>query len=258
MDSPVDILPHLQRLETLRPTTCVSPSIHQMPPFLLSRPSVFGSKVCFCPVDGWPHFPALEECSITFPHHAGAIQALQPVTMPSCSILIYSNDLSPLTHFHLLVTGCKCCEEWTVECLEGRCSSFSCAPHTCCQCTEPDCLHLDVQCSEQLLVYILRLLPNLEYLWLGLASPDALSEAFFQAFILGPPSPVGGSEVVRLPRKTIAPLCTSLEELHLHYKRWLRGTDKRSLLLAFADIAESRQLVDETYIQENFELQLEF
>jgi hypothetical protein len=41
--------------------------------------------------------------------------------------------------------------------------------------------------------------------------------------------------------------CSTLSiivSLHLHYRRWLRGPDKRALIVAFGDIMESRNLED--------------
>jgi hypothetical protein len=253
MDSLVDVLPHLQRLETfvahhlclpIYPPDVLLPLIQTLHKLDLKSVSVQWMAGHI--------FPHLEKCSIIFPHHAGAIQALQPITMPYCFDLVYtSNDLSPLKHFHLPSL-------YQVNVKSGQWSAWRGNPQLvavhhilAASAQSLEYLNLDVLCSEQLLVNILRLLPNLKLLWLGLASPRVLSEAFFQAFILE-------SEVVRLPRKTIAPLCTSLQELRLHYRRWLRGPDKRSLLLAFAAIEKSRDLVDDNGDEERFELQLSF
>ena len=253
MDSAVDVLPYLQRLETLvahhlflpiYPPDASLPLIQTLRKLNLKSVSVQWMAGHI--------FPALKECSIILPHHAGAIYALQPVMMPSCSDLTYThNDLSPLTHFHSSSLNAMAVKSGQWSIWRGDVHLLAVHHILAASAQSMTRLHLDVQCSEQLLVYILRLLPNLDYLWLGLASPNALSEAFFQAFILGWPSSVGGSEVVRIPSSTVAPLCTSLEVLHLHCKRWLRGADKRSLLLAFRDIGESRH-------QKKFELRLSF
>ena len=261
MDSPVDVLPHLQRLETFvahhlylptYPSDASLPLIETLHQLDLKSVSVqwMAGRI----------FSILRQCSIISPHHAGAIHALQPVIMPSCSYLTYtSNDLSPLTHFHpsssLYSINVKS-GQWSVR--RGSLQLAAVNHILAASAQSLTRLHLDVQCSEQLLIYILRLLPNLEFLWLGLASPDALSAAFFQAFIVGRPSRIGVSEVVRLPRKIIDPLCTSLWEFRLHYKRWLRGADKRSLLLSFVDIMESRELVYDERSRKMFKLYLSF
>jgi hypothetical protein len=241
-DSPVDILPHLQRLETfvahhlclpVYPPDASLPLIQTLRHLDLKSVSVQWMTGHI--------FSVLRYCFIIFPHHAGAIQALRPVTMPSCSALTYtSNDLSPLRHFHFpsLESMRVKSGQWSVW--RGNLQLVAVHHIVAASAQNLIVLDLDVQCSEQLLVCILRLVPTLRRLRLGLACPHALSEAFFQAFMLERPNSVGDSEVVGLPRKVIAPLCPSLYDLHLHYKRWLRGRDKSSLLLAFDDIVESR------------------
>jgi len=103
MDSPVDILPHLQRLETFEscrlclpiyPPDASLPLIHTLQSLYLNSVSVqwMAGHV----------FPALQRCEIIYPHHADTMQALQHVSMPTCSFFLYdSNDLQPLTQFHL-------------------------------------------------------------------------------------------------------------------------------------------------------------
>ena len=102
-------------------------------------------------------------------------------------------------------------------------------------------LVLDTQCSKQLLVLVLRLMPALQRLKLRLASPNALSKAFFQAFILREPDEDGSPGTVQLPHQVIDPLCPSLRSLDLQYRRWLRGIDSKELIPVFSDIVASRQ-----------------
>jgi hypothetical protein len=255
-DTPVDILPHLQRLETfVAHHLClpVYPPGASLP--LIQTLRVLDLRFVSVQWMAGHIFSTLSSCYIIFPHHAGAIQALQPVTMPSCNHITYtSNDLSPLRHFHLSSLESMHVKSGQWHVWRGNLQLVAIHHIVAASAQSLTILHLDVQCSEQLLVCILRLVPTLWELWLGLARPHALSEAFFQAFIFEQPSSVGDSEVVGLPRKAIAPLCPSLWELHLHYKRWLRGPDKRSLLLAFADIVESR----DPFHWEEFELRLSF
>jgi hypothetical protein len=245
-DGPVDILPHLQRLEVFvahRLCLPVYPPDASLP--LIQTLRELDLKSVSVQWMAGHIFSALESCSIIFPHHVGAIQAFQPVTMPSCTRITYtSNDLSPLRHFHFpsLESMRVKSGQWSV--CRGNPQLVTVHHIVAARAQSLTELHLDVQCSEQLLVCILRLVPTLWSLWLGLASPHALSEAFFDAFILEEPNSSGDFEVVGLPRKAIDALCPLLEELHFHYKRWLRGPDKSSLLLAFDDIVKSRYSFD--------------
>ena len=242
MSTPVDILPHLPRLKSfmahhlylpIYPPDASLPLTRTLLDLSLQSASIqwMGGQV----------FPALMRCNIIFPHHADTIQPLQPVSMPSCEYFNYnSNDLHPLRHFHLP----------KIHNLDVRCGQWSVwrgnlhlIPLHSLMTASSQCLtnlHLDVQCSEQLLVCVLRLVPALKALQLRLASPNALSKAFFQAFILREPDEDSSPGTVGLPGWAIDPLCPSLQALHLQYKRWLRGVDSKKLIPLFSDIVASR------------------
>ena len=100
MQNPVDILPHLHKLETFEAhhlfLPIYSPGI-DLP--MIQTFHVLRLKSVSVQWMANQIFPALEECSIIFPQHAEDIQA---VHMPSCSILKYdSNNLGALEYFNL-------------------------------------------------------------------------------------------------------------------------------------------------------------
>ena len=243
MNTPVDILPHLPRLERftahhlylpIYPLDVSLPLTQTLQDLLLQSASIqwMGGRI----------FPNLLDCHIAFPHQADTIQSLQPVRMPFCQYFTYiSNDLSPLRHFHLprihnLVVRCG---QWSVW--RGNLQLIPLHSLMTASSQSLTTLHLLVQCSEQLLVCVLRLVPALQRLRLRLASPNALSKAFFQAFILREPDEDGAPGMVGLPKQVIDPLCPSLHSLRLQYKRWLRGIDNKGLIPLFSDIVASRQ-----------------
>ena len=249
--APADILPHLQRLDTftayrlhlpIYPPDASLPLIQTLKTLFLKSVSVqwMAGRV----------FPALGECSIKFPHHIDTI-TLQPVTMPSCTDLEYeSNDLRPLACFHhppLARLGVKC-GQWSVwrgnAQLVALCPIFTAQSLTY--------LHLSVQCSEWLLVEILRLVPTLTTLFLVLASPHALSEAFFLAFVATASNAGSPSEIVGPPGQTRPRLCPSLLNLYLGFKRWLRVPEKSVLIPVLGDIVSSY------HPKHSFELALRF
>jgi len=252
MESPVDILPHLQKLEyfeaqhlylPIYPPDASLPLIQTLRSLTLKSVSVqwMAGKV----------FPALERCSITFPHHIDAICVQpRPVTMLACKYLTYdSNDLDPLRHFHhppldnLKVRS----GQWNVR--RGNPQFVAICPTVFASAQSLTWLDLEVQCSERLLVLALRLLPALEWLWLRLASPHALSETFFQGFVAIRSNAGGPCEMAALPR---LPLCAKLTEIRLHYRRWLRGPERKGLIPVFSDIVSS------CYSEEDFDLLLTF
>ena len=177
-------------------------------------------------------FPALEECSIIFPHHSDTIQSMY---MPSCSILRYdSNNLGAhehchLSHPHKLEIKCGQWKTW-------RGTLQLAALHPIFAAQSLTCLHLEIKCSERLLAYMLSLVPALEELCMRLSSPHSLSTAFFLAFA------GAGSSGQR-----IAPLGRKLRALHLHYKRWLRGPERNTLIRAFGAIVASHPSKEQTF-----------
>jgi len=183
-------------------------------------------------------FPALEECSIIFPHHP---DALWSVYMPSCLILKYhSNNLRTLEHFHhppLARLEVKC-GQWRT----WRGNLQLTTLHSIFAAQSLTCLHLEIKCSERLLAYMLGLAPSLEELWMGLSSPHALSSAFFLAFAAG-----RRNASARPSDQTLVPLCRQLRKLHLHYKRWSRDTERNGLIPAFGAIVASHPANEQAF-----------
>ena len=239
MESPANILPHLRRLESLRARHLYLPIYPPDAPLPLSQTL---RSLCLKSVSvQWMAgraFSVLQTCDITFPLHFDTIP-LQPVTMPACTFLTYgSNDLDPLRYFHelplaeLVVTS----GQWTVTRGNLQLVPICHLVFPCAQSLTR--LDLQVRCSEQLLVYVLRLLPALYFLILRLANPSALNEAFFQEFVVTKSNADTPCGTGALPSP---PLCLELAELRLSYKRWLRGPERMGLLLVFGDIVSSRR-----------------
>jgi len=238
MESPTDILPHLQRLERLDaqrlylpiyPPDASLPLIQTLHSLTLKSVSVqwMAGKV----------FPALKRCSITYPHHSDAI-CVRPVTMLACTSLAYDcNDLDPLRHFHLppldgltVTSG-----QWNVQ--RGDPQFVAMCPMIFASAQSLSELDLEVQCSEQLLALALRQLPALDGLYLRLASPHALSKTFFQGFVDTRSNAGSPCEKAALPR---LPFCAELVALDVRYRRWLRGAERKGLIPVFGDIVSSR------------------
>ena len=239
MESPANILPHLQRLEhftawrlylPIYPPDAPLPLIQTLRYLCLKSVSVqwMAGKV----------FSILESCSITFPHRFDTIR-LRPVTMPVCTSLTYdSNDLDPLRCFHdlplqeLIVSS----GQWNVR--RGNLQLIAICYMVLPSTQSLTRLELQVRCSEHLLAYMLSLLPALESLCLRLASPHALNTAFFQEFVASKSNADSPHEMDAPPS---LPLCLKLVKLNLNYKRWLRGPERMALLLVFGDIVSSRR-----------------
>ena len=240
VQNPMNIFPYLHKIETFEAHHLLLPisSSHNDIPMIQTL-HVLRLKSSSVQWMADQIFPALEECSIIFPHHADAIQS---VYMPSCSILKYdSNNLGTLEHFHhppLAILEVKC-GQW--QTWSGTLQLFGLHPIFASQ--SLICLHLQIKCSEKLLVHMLELVPALEELWMGLSSPHALSCAFFLAFAAGERNATAS---IGTSSRAIRPLCRELKRLHVHYKRWLRGPERKALMPAFGDIVTSHQRLKQT------------
>ena len=243
MESPIDILPHLQRLESLDAQHLHFPiySPDASLPLIQTLRSLSLKSVSVQWMAG-KIFPVLHSCSIIFPHYINTI-CRRPVTMPACTSLTYhSNGLGPLRHFHhppLVRLGVRS-GQWNVR--RGNPQFVAMCPIIAASAQRLTTLDLQVKCSEQLLLHALGLVPALMYLVLRLASPHALSATFFQAFVattLNADSPCEPAAPPRLP------LCARLDALGVGYERWLRGPERKALIPVFGEIVSSRCFEDE-------------
>ena len=231
MQNPVDILPSLHKLEIFQAHHLSLPIY----PLGVDLPltQTLRDLQLKCVSIQWmtgQTFTALEKFSIIFPQHANAIQS---VSMPSCSALKYdSNNLGALEHFQFsrpdkLEVICGESRKWSGN-LQLAALRFIFAAQSLTR------LQLEIRCSEQLLAYMLQLVPALEEVRLGLLSPHALSSAFFLAFAVG-----GRNAIAGPPGEAIASLCRQLKVLRLHYKRWSRDAEQNALIPAFGAIVAS-------------------
>ena len=251
MESPANILPHLQRLEyfdarhlylPVYPPDAPLPLIQTLRGLCLKSVSVqwMAGKA----------FSVLQTCDIMFPLYIDAI-CLQPVAMPACISLRYgSNDLDPLRSFQdLPLTALSVTSgQWNVR--RGNLQLIPICHMALPRAQSLTKLDLQVRCSEQLLVYMLSLLPALEILDLRLANPHALNEASFQAFVITKSNADSPWKMGALPS---LPLCLKLVHLNVTYKRWLRGPERMVPLLVFGDIVSSRQSEDRVGLSLNVE-----
>ena len=240
MEIPANILPHLHSVETFYAQHLHLPMYPPGAPLPLARTLRYiRLKSVSVQWMAGKVFPVLRGCDIAFPHYINTI-CLQPVSMPACTDLKYdSNFLYPLRCFHNLPLHdlTVLCGQWNVRKGDPQLIAI-------CDMIPPYArsltrLDLQVRCSEQLLIYVLSLLPALKSLYLRLASPCALSETFFRAFVATNSYSDSPYEVHAAPGQ---PLCLELVELYInYYKRWLRGAEKTALLLVFGDIVSSRR-----------------
>ena len=132
-------------------------------------------------------FPRLEECAILLPRHWDVIQQHE-VQLPSCEKLTYhGHPMSTARHFH--VPNMKAMELKSDDCndqrvyqqlrhlwrVDGRISNLT-------------TLHLTFQCSEWVLMKVLKYLVPLQELVLSIAHPSHSWEIFLESLAAKPSS----------------------------------------------------------------------
>ena len=238
MASPANILPYLQRVEIFFATHLHLPIYSDDAPLPLIQ--TLHHLHLKCVSVQWMAgrvFPVLEHCRITFPLHIDTI-CLRSVVMPACASLTYiSNDLNSLRFFHDLPLDSLYVRsgQWNVR--RGNAQLVAMCPIVVASAQSLTTLDVDVKCSEQLLLLLLGLVPALDVLRLRLASPHALSDAFFQAFVATQSSADSTHEMAPLPRLLLG---QKLRTLNVEYQRWLRGPERKTLIAVFGDIVSSR------------------
>ena len=130
-------------------------------------------------------FPCLEECAILLPHHWEEIQQHE-VQLPSCEKFTYhGHPMSTARHFHgpnmktMELKSDDCNDQrvyqhlrylWRVD---GRISNLT-------------ALHLTFQCSERVLIKVLKYLVPLQELVLSIAHPSRSWELFLESLAAKP------------------------------------------------------------------------
>ena len=130
-------------------------------------------------------FPCIEECTILFPRHSVELQ-WHGVQLPSCMKLAYhGHPMTTMQYFHapqmkVLGLGSNECKERRVyQHLHHLCTldqTFS----------KLMALHLTLQCSEQVLVKVLKYLDPLQELVLSVAHPSPSWQGFLRSLAAEP------------------------------------------------------------------------
>ena len=131
------------------------------------------------------HFPCLEECVIFLPRHWATIQQHE-VQLPSCKKLTYhGHPMTVAQYFH--VPEMRALELISHDCNERR--VYQHLRHLCKvdeRISKLTSLYLTVQCSEQVLIKVLKYLVPLRELVLSIAHPSPSWQNFLQSLAAKP------------------------------------------------------------------------
>ena len=253
MRDPADILPYFENLEVLeahRLRLPTYPCDMDLPIIrTLKRMSI---KIVSVQWMAGRTFPALEECTIVWPHHPETLHLQGGVDLPVCTQFTYDDHLiEPLSEFRLpkldkLVVRN---EAWNKPRGSTQLASVwgeSANPKW----LRPRVLHLDTQCHDQHLINALQLHPDLEELVLGLVRPDGLGKKFFNNMVArrskGVSSSGGPGSGSAHPNGAsgghlVAPLLPKLKVFGVRYRRWIREKEKDEITPLLEKMIESRE-----------------
>jgi len=253
MRNPADILPSFENLEVLEACRLHLP----MYPHDLDLPVVrtlkrISTKIVSVQWMSGRTFPALEDCTIIWPHHPETLRLHGGVDLPVCTQFIYDDHLiEPISDFRLpkLDKMVVQNEAWNKPRGSTQLASvWSDSAHS--EWLRPRVLHLSTQCHDQHLINALLLHPDLEELVLGLVRPDGLGKKFFNTMVAkrlkavssssGPSSSSAqsnGSPSSHL----VAPLVPKLKVFGVRYRRWIKGKEKDEITPLLEKIIQSRE-----------------
>jgi hypothetical protein len=257
MSDPLDLLPHFHCLEDLY--------VHRLHLPLYSHtahlPLTRTLKRLFLKSTSvqWMYsrtFPNLVDCTIIWPHFPETLLGQSGVDLSSCTSFTYDDHLlQPLGAFKfssmdkLVVRN----EAWNRP-RGGQQLGFIWGPSISIESIlRPRVLHLDTQCYDQHLITVLKIIPQVEELILGLVRPDALGKKFLLAMVakkgrgnLHPTSNEAAEGVSGVDSSPAwaASLCPNLRVFGLKYRRWLREYENDELTPLFRKIVETRAKSD--------------
>ena len=234
---PVDLLPHLHRLESFTASHLSLPFYaHDLDlPFVRTLRYLKLRAVSVQWMRGRT-FPALKTCILILPHHHHTLGTLKTI-LPECRVLTFEGY--PLITFNFLANKLACLSVSSqgnkrrgtlhLAWLSNQATRFTLRV-----------LHIGIEATSRAWIIALGLMSDLEELVIESARPSSLGVKFMQSLIAKPVHPSKPGIKVTL-MKCDARLCPSLKRFALKYRRWLRPSEDFTLLPEFMSIIWSRK-----------------
>jgi hypothetical protein len=253
MRDPADILPYFENLEVLEAYRLHLPTYpHEMVLPIVRTLKRMNIKIISVQWMSGRTFPALEDCTIIWPHHPETLHLHGGVDLPVCTQFTYDDHLiQPMSEFRLpkLDKMVVRNEAWNKPRGSAQLASVW-SESAISKWLRPRVLHLDTQCHDQHLINALQLHPDLEELVLGLVRPDGLGKKFFNNMVArrlkGTPSSTGPGSSLAQPNGSpnsllVAPLVPKLKVFGVRYRRWTREDEKDEITPLLEKIILSRE-----------------
>ena len=230
--NPVDLLPHLHQLETFT-ASHISFPIYQNDvniPFIHTLRHLKLRAASIQWMSGRT-FHVLEYCALIFPLHRNTLHTFS-TTLPNCKHLIFRgspldilNGISARNLTRFSVTCSDSFNGWGSQQLVQLSRQVLGGSRVA-----PTILYISVGATNQAWIDALFFMSNLEELIIDNAGPASLGAKVFRSLIVWPNL-----------REQRAPLCSSLKRLRLKYRRWLRQTERFSLIPDLVYVIRSRE-----------------
>ena len=242
LPNPVDLLPHLHRLEAFTASHLSLPIyehdvdipfVHTLRHLTLSHVSI-----------QWMSdrtFHALESCILLFPIHHDLLNNFS-TTLPNCNALTFQGyplDILNGTSAHNLT-------HLTVKCTSfekprGRRELVGFSSQALQETRlSPRILHISIEATTQAWIKAFAFMSNLEELVIDIAQPSSLGVKALQALGVHPVH-ANSMGTTATPGGGYTPVCPSLKRFGLRYRRWLRPSEKFDLIPELVSTIWSRQ-----------------
>jgi len=253
MRDPADILPYFENLQVLEAYRLHLPmySLDVDLPVVrtLKRMS---TKIVSVQWMSGRTFPALEDCTIVWPHHPESLRLQGGVDLPVCTHFIYDHHLiEPISDFRLPNLDQMVVRNEARKKPRGSmqlASVWGKSAHP--KWLKPRALHLDTQCHDQHLINALQLHPDLEELVLVLVHPDGLGKKFFNTMVArrlkavsssSGPNPGSAQSNGTSSSHLVVPLVPKLKVFGVRCRRWLKEKEKDEITPLLEKIIQSRE-----------------
>ena len=242
LPNPVDLLPHLHRLETFTASRLSLPIyLNDVDiPFVHTLSHLTLTHVSIQWMSGRT-FHALESCTLLFPIHHHVLQTFS-TTLPNCNNLTFQghpldilNGISAKNLAHLTVkSSCLGKPRGSRQLVQFSSQALQASR------LAPRILHVGVEATTQAWAKAFTFMSNLEELVIHNAQPSSLGVKILQSLVVHPDHATH-LDTSATPRRQYTPLCPSLKRFGLRYRRWLRPSEQIDLIPEFASIIRSRQ-----------------
>ena len=242
MPNPVDLLPHLHRLESLTashlslpiyPDDVNIPFIHTLRHLSLRAVSI-----------QWMSgrtFHALESCTLLNPLYHHVLQTFS-TTLPNCNDLTFQgyplnilNGISAHILTHLTVK-CSCLEKPRGGRQLVRFSDHALQENR----ISPRILHISIEATNRAWIKAFTFMSDLEELVIDNAHPSSLGVKALQALVVQSDQ-ANNMGTTATHGRQYTPLCPSLKRFGLRYRRWLRPSEHFDLIPGLVAVILSRQ-----------------